>query len=379
VNPPDHSASPPRAAASRNAALDGLRGVAIAMVLWHHFVQQQLPTGRSSWLGWLNAGTQLSWAGVDLFFTLSGFFIGGILIDHRDSPRLKRVFYLRRAVRILPLYYLTLAVFGFAILGKLPGSFHLFPAWVYVFFLTNFAMGIAQMWDWIPLARLWTLAVEEQFYLTAPWVVRAVAPSRIPWLAGGLFVAAELARASLLLVHPGGRFSLEVLTPFRMDGLALGVLVAWAVRNDAGRSFLDRLGRHWAAWLTVAAALSGGLILLRPQPGSPLLSLLGFPLIAVVFALILAVVAQIEPTGLKGWLETRPLVHLGRHSYFIYLWHGLLGGALIRWLGGSHFVLNSLGGLGLVLLAVGATWTAAVVSWKWFESPILSWGQRCSY
>jgi peptidoglycan/LPS O-acetylase OafA/YrhL len=379
VNPLDLSASPPHAVAPRNVALDGLRGVAIAMVLWHHFIQQHLPTGRSTWLGWLNAGTELSWSGVDLFFTLSGFFIGGILIDHRDSPRMKRVFYLRRAARILPLYYLTLAVFALAILGNLPGSFHLFPAWVYVLFLTNFATGFVQNWDWLPLARLWSLAVEEQFYITAPWVVRAIAPSRIPQVTAGLFLAAELARAGFLWIHPGGHLALAVLTPFRMDDLALGVLVAWAVRNRAGRSFLERLGRHWGAWLAAGGVLFSGLVLLRPQAGSPLLSLLGYPVIAAVFALILAVVVQIQPSGLNRCLEVRPLVHLGRHSYFIYLWHGLLGGAMIRWLGGTDFVLNSFAGLGLVAMAVTATWIASVVSWRWFESPILRWGNRHSY
>ena len=118
---------PLRAEKARNTALDGLRGIAIAMVLWHHLVEPNLPLGHASPLGWLRAATGLSWAGVDLFFTLSGFLIGGILIDHRISPHFTRVFYLRRAVRILPLYYLTLAVMAAAILCRLPGSYHIFP------------------------------------------------------------------------------------------------------------------------------------------------------------------------------------------------------------------------------------------------------------
>jgi peptidoglycan/LPS O-acetylase OafA/YrhL len=69
-----------------------LRGVAIALVLWHHLFAADLPAGRGSWLGYLRAGTGLAWCGVDLFFVLSGYFIGGILIDQRQSPRLARVF-----------------------------------------------------------------------------------------------------------------------------------------------------------------------------------------------------------------------------------------------------------------------------------------------
>ncbi len=379
MNPPDLPEQRTRPSSGRNDALDGLRGVAIAMVLWLHFAQQYLPPGRHSWLGWLRAGTGLSWAGVDLFFTLSGFFIGGILIDQRNSPRLIGVFYLRRAVRILPIYYVTLGVIAAAILLRLPGSYHLFPAWVYALFLTNFAFALGKSWDWLPLSVLWTLAVEEQFYVTAPWVVRAIREPLIPWLAVALAGAAELARACMLLAYPNGHFALHVLTPFRMDALALGVLAAWAVRSAAAEPFFRRLGARWRAWLVAALGVLGGLDLLQPSQGSPTLALFGYLLIAMVFTLIVLIVAKVQPPALRRWLELRPLVHLGRHSYFIYLWHGLLGGSLIRWIGGPDFTLNSLAGLGLVALAVGATWAAAAASWKWFEGPLVAWGQRHTY
>jgi peptidoglycan/LPS O-acetylase OafA/YrhL len=379
VNPPEPSATRPGGAAPRNAALDGLRGIAIAMVLWHHLVELNLPPGRGSWLGWLRAGTGLSWAGVDLFFTLSGFFIGGILIDQRSSPRLTQVFYFRRAVRILPLYYVTLAAIGFALAARIPGSFHIFPAWVYGLFLTNIALGFAQRWDWMPLSVLWSLAVEEQFYLTAPWVARAMPPARLPLFLLGLVVLAELARAAVLLAYPHGNFSLHVVTPFRMDSIALGVLVAWAVRNDLALPFFERLRQRWKVWLPGGMALLFGLALLRPSEGSPALGLFGYPLIAAVFALLVAIVAKVRPPGLNRFLETAPLVHLGRHSYFIYLWHTLLGVGLVRWLGGQDFMLNSIQGLGIVILATAATWIAATASWKWLEGPFVAWGHRHAY
>jgi peptidoglycan/LPS O-acetylase OafA/YrhL len=379
VNPPDSPAQRLRPSPGRNDALDGLRGLAIAMVLWLHFVQQYLPPGRGSWLGWLRAATGMSWAGVDLFFTLSGFFIGGILIDQRESPRLISVFYLRRAVRILPVYYATLAVIAAAIVVGLPGSYHLFPPWVYALFLTNFAFALAKAWDWLPLSVLWTLAVEEQFYLTAPWVVRAIPRSRIPWLAVGLALLAELLRAAMLIAYPAGHLALHVLTPFRMDALALGVLAAWAVRSDAAEGFFRGLRSRWRAWLVLALASLGGLGLLQPPLGSPALALYGYLLIAMVFTLVVLIIAKVRPPGLNGFLASRPLAHLGRHSYFIYLWHGLLGGALIRWLGGPDFTLNSAAGAGIVVLAVAATWAAAAASWRWFEGPLVAWGHRQRY
>lgn len=379
MNPPDFPANQPRPPRVRNDALDGLRGIAIAMVLWLHFVQQYLPPGRGSWLGWLRAGTGLSWTGVDLFFTLSGFFIGGILIDQRGSPRLIGVFYLRRAVRILPIYYVTLLVIAAAIFWQLPGSYHLFPAWVYALFLSNFAFALAGTWDWLPLSVMWTLAVEEQFYVTAPWIVRAIPASFIPWLAAGLAALAELARACLLFAGPRGNFAMHVLTPFRMDALALGVLAAWAVRNEAAEPFFVRLGAHWRTWLVLALALLGGLGLMQPSWGSPALALFGYLLIAMVFTLVILIVAKLRPPGLCRFLALRPLAHLGRHSYFIYLWHGLLGGILIHWVAGPDFTLNTLSGFGIVALAVGATWAAAAASWKWFEGPLVAWGQRRTY
>ena len=221
--------------AARDSALDGLRGIAIGLVLWHHLLATYLPVGRGSWLGWLRAGTGLAWCGVDLFFVLSGFFIGGILIDRRDSPRLARVFYLRRAVRIMPLYYVTLVVTLLAIVVRVPGAYHEFAPWVYATFLTNFALAHTHTWDWLPLSVLWSLAIEEQFYLTAPWVVRVISPSRLPWLAAGLALGAWMARGILLLWFPSGNFAAHVLMPLRMDGLALGALVAWAVRHDTAR------------------------------------------------------------------------------------------------------------------------------------------------
>ena len=347
--------------------------------MWHHLVENFLPPGRESWLGWMRAASNLSWCGVDLFFVLSGYFIGGILLDHRSSPHLARVFYLRRAVRILPLYYLTLLVsFGCLGLG-LAQSGHLFPPWVYALFLTNFFLAGHQAWDWLPLSVLWSLAVEEQFYLTAPWVMRALRPAAYPGLAAGLVLAALLLRVACLVLLPGNHFAVHVLMPMRMDALALGALVAWAIRHPSTAGCWSLLARHWPGWLALGATLLAGLTLLRPVEGSTLLAAGGYTALAGVFALVVAVVAGVRPAGLNRGLAWRPLALFGRHSYSLYLWHGLLGLALIHGLGGSEFVLDSPRSLLVVSAAVGATWLAAGLSWKFFEAPIIRWGHRSSY
>lgn len=364
---------------ARDAALDGLRGVAISLVLWRHLLAAYLPAGHDSWLGWLKAATNLSWCGVDLFFVLSGYFIGGILMDQRDAPRLARTFYLRRAVRILPLYYVTLGATFLVIALRALGAYHEFAPWVYATFLTNFALAGTQTWDWLPLSVLWSLAVEEQFYLLAPWIVRAISASNLPWMLFALAVGAEAGRMIILLAFPDGHFAAHVLTPFRMDGLALGALVAWSVRQPTAKPFYARLARNWERVLATGAIALATLSLLRPADGSPMLCLAGYGTLAVVFSMTLAVVVGVRPSALNAPLCARPLVHLGRHSYFVYLWHSLIGGGVIAMLGGPHFSLNSLPALGAVVLAVAATWGAAVLSWRFFEGPLVELGHRQAY
>ncbi|MCX6954208.1 MAG: acyltransferase [Verrucomicrobia bacterium] len=354
--------------------LDGLRGLAIALILWHHLASPALPALRESWLGGLRIAFGLSWLGVNLFFVLSGFLIGGILLDHRDSPRLARAFYLRRGLRILPLFFVTLLVAMAAVALHAPGSWQSFPAWVYGLFLTNFALAWAQQWDWLPFSVLWSLTVEEQFYLVAPWVVRAVSPARLPWLAAGAVLLAWILRAGHLLFWPAGHFGATVLTPFCMDGLALGVLLAWARRAPDAKPFWSRLSAHWPATLACVAAVLTALTLLHPLTPRQL-ALFGTGLINLCCALAVALALGVK----VPLLAVRPLTHLGRHSYFVYLWHPLIGVGLIRWLGGERYAIHTLAGFGLVFLASAATWAAAALSWKWFEGPLVAAGQRHAY
>jgi peptidoglycan/LPS O-acetylase OafA/YrhL len=370
---------PPDPAESRIAELDGLRGLAIAAVLWHHLVAPYLIPGRESWQGWLVGATNLAWSGVDLFFVLSGFFIGGILLDHRDSPRLCRTFYLRRAVRILPLYYLTLGCLFLAVVFGLPHADNSFPWWSYAAFLTNFLQAGSGHWDWLPLSVLWSLAVEEQFYLAAPWIVRWLKLSWLPGFLAGLVGGALLLRLAMLWLLPEAHLARHVLMPMRMDALAAGALVAWLIRQQAAGPALAHLRRHGQSWLTVAALPAAGLTLLWPREGGAVLAGGGYTLLAAGFALVVLISVAGQPRWLGRVLRLAPLVRLGRHSYFLYLWHGLLGAGLIRWLGGPDFLLDSPPNLLVPAVALGATWLAAVVSWRWFETPFLRWGRRHAY
>jgi len=356
---------------------DGLRGIAIALVLWWHLVEPNLQLGAASWQGWLRALTNLTWSGVDLFFVLSGYFIGGILIDRRESPRLGRVFYLRRAARILPLYWLMLLVCLVA--GHFGWIAREHPGWVYWLFLSNIAIGLSNGWDAAPLSVTWSLAVEEQFYLAAPWVIRAVAPARLPWLLGGVIAGAVLLRLGMWYLFPGAWTAMHTLTPLRMDLLAMGVLIAWAVRAEVARPFFARLGQHWLAWLAAGCGLFLALTINRPGLGSPLMAGLGYSVLTAFYGLLVAIVAGVRPPALCRVLSCAPLVSLGRYSYFIYLWHFLIGAGVFHLLHGPSFPLGSTGILLASLAGIAATWAAGAVSWRWFESPLLALGRRLQY
>jgi peptidoglycan/LPS O-acetylase OafA/YrhL len=363
----------------RFAPLDGLRGVAILMVLWHHLVEFRLPLGHHYLLGWIRAATGLSWAGVDLFFALSGFLIGGILIDNRGSANLTKAFYLRRAARILPLYYATLALVLLAAAIHVPGSFQSFPAWVYFLFLTNVAVGAAAHWDWMPLSVMWSLAVEEQFYLGAPWLIRSLRGSSVPVAAVALAAAAEVLRVGVRLAFPQSALLVHAFTPFRMDSLALGILGSWVARTGEDGSARRWLERRWRAAMGASLAALLCLAALRPAEGSMLMAAAGYAVISISCGLLVTVVSVVRPPAINRFLGMRWLTTLGKLSYFIYLWHTLVPPLLARWLAGPDFVLDSWRAAGVVALSVAPVLAAAWASRKWFEGPIIRWSHRFSY
>jgi len=150
----------------RISQLDGVRGVAILLVLVYHYFTCQIVAEPGTLLSYLNRATSLTWSGVDLFFVLSGFLIAGILLDHRDTANYFRVFYLRRACRILPLHVLLLGLFvcflatPMAVSPRFEWVFgQPFPLVSYATFTQNILMGIRGDFGPHWLGVTWSLAV----------------------------------------------------------------------------------------------------------------------------------------------------------------------------------------------------------------------------
>ena len=327
--------STPGADKSRIVQLDGIRALAIAMVFINHlFVVKML------------------WAGVDLFFILSGFLITGILIGskHRSLGDYFAHFYSRRVRRILPPYLLLLVItvifFGF---------FWLRWAYMYVFLMN---MIVSPMKQPDSLDLLWSLAVEEQFYLFWPIVIFFLSEKQIAWAATALVILAPLFRFFGTPFVPYG--SIYTWTPFRMDLLAVGALMAIAWRHR--RSWIERFGVYGPILTAVAGA---ALLLLSRRPNFNIKSDLPFSNLWI-FELTLLASAGIVLWALSGRyvgiLKLSWVRYLGRISYSFYLIHTTAQVVLERYLENKWLVA----GIALVLSLLYSG-----VSWQFLEKPIL--------
>jgi peptidoglycan/LPS O-acetylase OafA/YrhL len=300
----------------RVAALDGLRGIAILLVLLHQFDPSPSGSIADLLLG-------IGWIGVQLFFVLSGFLITGILLDTRDSPVFYRSFFARRVLRIFPLYYGVLFL-GFVLaplLLPMPDAYGRHQLWLWTY-LANFAMPFGKGEP--AFSHFWSLCVEEQFYLVWPFLVRR-SGLRGTMIASFAVVATAIATRWLLRhVLPGapGLEAAYMFTPARADALALGALAAVAIRAP---SLAARLRATRPEWLLAAGVfvLGAGLIAGRIARTGEVMQLCGYTAIALGFALML--LAALRP---RSWyarpLSFAPLRRCGLYSYGMYVFHAPL-------------------------------------------------------
>lgn len=356
--------------------LDGVRGIAILMVLvWHYFVCQVMAAEPGGVVSVISSKLILTWSGVDLFFVLSGFLIAGILLDHKETTNYFRIFYLRRVCRILPLYFLLLGLYLAVSLTSLPAkpaySWLLpnpLPIWSYATFTQNIFMGLRGDFGPHWLGVTWSLAVEEQFYLVVPVLVYFL-PRKVLLL---VLFAAIIAAPILRSTYPG--LNAFINTPWRSDsilsGAALAVLVRW-------NPFIAAVRKLPWLLLLIFLALLAGAIQMTLKPG-----LMGvwnhFWLAAFYAVFILMAFANSLPI-LGRILASSLLVWFGRLSYGIYMFHqavsGLMHGAFGR--GAPQMLTGS--DMGITLGSLVITLLLAMISFRFFESPILNWGHRFKY
>lgn len=364
--------------------LDGLRCLAILAVIAEHYVLGRFATWTGSGIGWV---------GVDLFFVISGFLITGILQNLRSAPHPFRTFYARRTLRIFPPYYAVLLLYLLAVLAS-PASRHgsmLFWAVHAFYFQSDLVFGpwlrkpAGPFFVLAGMGVLWSLSVEEQFYLLwAPLMLRC--RRSVIWLLLALaMVSAPVIRACLHTPSAPEYF----FFPARWDTLALGAVAALLYRQwlDGGR--LTAMARYaarlaWAGLVVLTASLIVPMLLLWPNsligaglPGNRIFAVFGYTAIGASFALFLlaTVLASGGSAPILRVLRSRAVVWIGRRSYVIYLVHLALykisEALLYPPLGHGRPVI-----LAAQMLGLGLSGLVAAASWKYFESPLLALKDR---
>lgn len=331
---------------SRNHWLDALRGIAIGQVIVWHLIEPGLEK-RLPLAGRIFSAT---WSGVDLFFVLSGFLIGGILLKNRGAENYYTVFYARRMLRIIPLYVVALCV---AVLGY--GT--AFQGY-YLIFGQNVVWAAQDMFGPGPTAMTWSLAVEEQFYLCLPIMVALIPARSLPKVIIALILAAPAFR---IVCHWFGYpHAAYLLLPARMDSLFIGVLIAW-VAHEGRLQDLRRVAGVLIWPLGFAFAV---LTILNLSELGLIMGTLGYTLIASFYGCALAIVASERrdlPTILK------PCMWMGLGAYSLYLFHTMLGLTVISMLG-----VNLAAAVGFVVVAGGIAFTF----WKVVEAPLINYSHR---
>ncbi|MEO5684466.1 MAG: acyltransferase [Chitinophagaceae bacterium] len=363
-------------AGKRIPELDGLRGMAILLVLSFHYINNELihSTGR---LGKVLAKlTSFGWVGVDLFFVLSGFLIGSILIRNTGSSRYFSSFYLRRMVRIIPNYYLLLLIF-LVILSVpffkdnyfLTGN-NVIPQWSYFAMLHNFYMAYLENMGNTALSVTWSIGIEEQFYIVFPLVVYFVNYKWLPVILVAAIVAACFLRMGYKSWIPA-----YVLLPCRMDALSFGALVAWLNHYHDLQVLVKKYFRLLIA--VIAADMAACMYLyLKYEDLGPVKN----SLFAIVFAIMLVFALTLKESWYGKILRSNILVRIGTISYSLYLFHYLI-------LGLFHHMIGNKQGVGIynttdLIIAVIAFIVSIIFSWvvfKFLETPMVNWGRRFKY
>jgi len=356
--------------------LDVLRFFAFVMVFCHHALPHDpafwVKLGAPGFLARVIAGVGATGAlGVSVFFVLSSYLITELLLREKDliGTLDVRSFYIRRILRIWPLYF---AFLGLAVLLQwiVPGQHVTARAGLWFSLLAGNWFIVFHGFPSSVIFPLWSVSIEEQFYITWPAIVRGVSEFAMLVIAGALLVVATASRVYLGM-HHAGESDVWCNTLVQLDPIAVGIIMAVVLKGE-----IPRLSRPVQAALRVAGitGLAMGALFfgIKNDPLTTARIVFGYPLVAIGGALLLLSVLQNEKGG-----SSRMLVYLGRISYGLYVFHVL--GLLIS----DHVVSDQTACFSRYSLRVGvalaATIAMSAISFRWLETPFLGLKQRFTH
>lgn len=382
----------PKPQLNRLPELDGLRGLAILLVLiGHYFAAISQPEPDTIWVNLIIA-TRLTWTGVDLFFVLSGFLIGSNLLKYHRSNNFYQVFYFRRICRIFPLYYLFIILFFILLAcGAEAISPWLFsnamPFFAYATFTQNIVSLYYVAYLGFPafgLGITWSLAIEEQFYLFMPFLVRNLSRRRLCYL---IFIVIILAVTLRFIIYiystsPVGVIANYVLLVTRADSLMFGVLVALIFATPHWAKLLRKRIRviHFLFLITGAGLLS--LNIARQELAgseSEIMSTAGYTWVGIFYSCLLIILLAQPEAFMARIFRNRVLRWLGKVSYGVYLIHLLILGLCHALLFRNAPKISAPKEALATLLALAISLLIAQLSWKFFESRIVQYGKAFQY
>jgi peptidoglycan/LPS O-acetylase OafA/YrhL len=323
----------------------------------------------------VNAG----WIGVDLFFILSGFLITGILLDSKDRANYFRVFYIRRALRILPLYvtYVTVVVCGLRALGLTSEAESAAISRTQWWYWTHTVNLLVARWGWNLVSwhsgHLWSLSVEEQFYLLWPAIVMMLRRRSLISVATALVVVVWCLRLALAPLGVPWT-AVYVLLPTRMDSLAVGALLAAVARDPVAWGRIQGMLTRLA--IGSAAVLIGIFIHNHLIRSAMLTQIAGYPALAVLGGTAVASAVSNRAGSIYARLLGTPALRFfGQYSYGLYVWHPLVIhwvqqhlSSMLRLDASSHLM----GYLLFTICALTGSVALALLSWHLIEAPFLA-------
>ena len=308
-------------------ALDGIRGMAVLMVVAHHLLGANTNTGNAFYDS-VSRIHEVLWMGVELFFVLSGFLITGILYDSLSSKSYFKNFYARRVLRIFPVYYgflLVLICLSYPLHLQWHGTqFILLSYTQNLGIFTKDYMGFRPA-EFINLNHFWSLAVEEQFYFAWPCIVFFVRDARKIILTGLALSAGAVILRFIMLAHGGPRYEIYVFTPCRVDSLMIGGVLALVLRIELRQPVLRYCGIAFFSLSAVLACIGiyiGGL-----EMPTFFMQSAGFTIVALTFAALIGT-AVARPAWTRWLFENSFMRFFGKYSYGLYIFHYSVDAAL---------------------------------------------------